>query len=269
MLLVIGLCVGITALIVALSMRDPKARAREARIAKLDAAIEKSWGIIARWNRTFEQGGRASPSTFANEYQIRRVGNLVVTSGRIAVSDLFSHAQEKPFEQAVPPGEYSVDVALGRSATHGERIAAARLLLSQEPAVRWEIIDEEYAVESGTAAIYDVAALPPFERIASVHDGPGKNYCTDVIFPEMQKNHAAGSNWTMHRPEETHAENMALFSTGLGDDVYDAWWGFSANGAPVALITEFGLEDEPEDVIAESPVLAANEEAFPAIKVVK
>ncbi|MDO9076392.1 MAG: DUF4241 domain-containing protein, partial [Brevundimonas sp.] len=109
-------------------------------------------------------------------YPVRtiRIGEVQITSGRVILVDPFlMSTRDRPLTVSVPPGRYPVDLAVADAGDSGQRVALARLLISDAPPVRWAlaVTDEQdpatltadaifgYGVDAGTGAFVD-AAVP-------------------------------------------------------------------------------------------------------------
>ncbi len=178
------------------------------------------------------------------------IGQLVITTGRIAASDPFVEPSPAPFTRAVPKGSFPVTLAILISANQDERVAFARVLLSQQPAVRWELACTEgqrierlkpseyfgYGVDSGTGCVMDPAAGQLLADRMKRETG----YC-DVIIDGMEKTYQHTRSWYDCRPSRERSENVMCFSSGEGDGSYPSFFGLAADGHAVALITDFRL----------------------------
>jgi hypothetical protein len=203
----------------------------------------------------------------ANEsitFKVQRLGEIALPSGRIGASDPLVLAQPESFSTAVPPGRYPVELAVAMLENEDERTAYARLLFSTEPAIRWAMAvtpgqdtstlsGEEifgYGVDTGTGCF-----LPPeagqvlADRMAEESD------YYEVVVEEMQKNKQTTWSWASIRPDPASDLSVIVFSTGYGDGVYASYFGFSADGRPVALVTDFQIVDEP--IAIEAPKATA------------
>jgi hypothetical protein len=66
-------------------------------------------------------------------YPVRtiRIGELQISSGRVIVVDPFlMSTRDRPLTVSVPPGRYPVDLAVADAGGSGQRVALARLLIS-------------------------------------------------------------------------------------------------------------------------------------------
>jgi hypothetical protein len=172
---------------------------------------------------------------------VHRLGELEVPSGRLCASDPFtsSFENDKPFAYTAPAGVYPVELAIARFDNADQRVACARLRFSAENAVatRWELAlfegqaqpasDEVagYGVDAGMGCFFDQRAQGKVDEKES-----------EAWLRAAEKNSV--DTWTWHS-SELGAANVVMFSSGFGDGFYGSYWGFSADGRLVELVTDF------------------------------
>ena len=171
---------------------------------------------------------------------------LNVPSGRITASDAYILDAE-PLTQPVPPGSHPLTLLI--AIIHDdERIAFAHVRFAPAPAVRWEmaLIPGQtpselkpgqifgYGVDSGTGCLADSAAY-------KLVDAAGQDVANQMM-TESRKVYRHTRDWLS---VETDAGSFALFSSGCGDGVYPSYFGFSADGRLISLVTDFGLAHWP------------------------
>jgi hypothetical protein len=164
-----------------------------------------------------------------------------------------------PFVRTIPPGHYPVWLALARRASDApwtERVACMVLLLSERPAVQWELAPRPgehltdlppghfygHGVDSGNACFVDAAAvgaLDPAIRRALYADG--------VVGAHKR------AGWrtrfvNVPLPGQVPA-NLIACSSGYGDGFYPSWWGVDETGDPCALVTDFCVLVEELDSV--------------------
>lgn len=132
----------------------------------------------------------------------------------------------------------------------GDYLAAgasfAKLELSSERAVRWELARRLgrakpfYAVDAGTGSFMDAAAVPLLEKLwerdPKLHE---------KIDSKRSREHLVcdSSSFTL---DESTGINFVYFTSGAGDGAYASYFGYSADGHIVELVTDFGvLDDDP------------------------
>ena len=188
------------------------------------------------------------------EFQCREIGQLLVTSGALAATDPFVFPDSAPFTQPVPAGRYPVSIAIACFGTD-ERVAFARVELSNSPAVSWTMALTEgqdpttlehdgffgYGVDAGTGCFTD----PVAGRLLADRMDQDDDYC-DVIIEEMEKTYRSTRSWHDWRPSPGRDENIICFSSGWGDGIYPSFFGFSGEGHLCALVTDFFILSDEE-----------------------
>lgn len=174
------------------------------------------------------------------------LGELSVRSGRLAACDPFVAdwaARDDGFVRRVATGPFPVELALavGEPARVGTRVAAARVVLAERPAVRWEpaLCDQGsaarsaiasldgYGVDAGAGCFYDPATSAVVDEatseawIAALHAEPARG-------------------WGAHLAPLGDG-NVAMFTSGDGDGWYRSYWGLDEAGFTVELVTDFAL----------------------------
>jgi hypothetical protein len=167
---------------------------------------------------------------------VQPVGMLHVPSGRIVAGGAISTMPEDfaPFSRAVPPGSYPVEASVVTISGDESAIAAARIVLSREPVVTWEVA----AGGSGGAPGYrdalglfcDAQTLPALQAYIDAADGSEWWYGPTKI---------EGKGWEVacFTPDDARAETCALFRTNY-DALAVSYWGLDASGAPALLVTD-------------------------------
>jgi hypothetical protein len=162
------------------------------------------------------------------------LGYLTLPTGRIVASDPFLDPWNEPFSVGVPRGAYLVLLAL----VWGE-VAAVMVYFGDGPPVSWRPADPPaFAVDSATGCLMDHkvcrflrrrADEDKYERYArrfreaiDETNGLGANYCVD--------------------PDS--GANIILFRTWGGDGHFPSYFGYSADGSVVCLVTDMYLSLE-------------------------
>jgi len=196
----------------------------------------------------------ADPEFGTLRFEQRTIGRLNLPSGRIVACDALIDPQPTPFGLEIAPGYYPVRIAIGRFANGDERIAAAMLQVVDEEPADWgaallvgqhpESVDEEdlpgYGVDSGSGSFLSLEAA---EFLASRLDEAVAAH----IAGRMEENYRHTRAWADILLDPARALNAIIFSSGLGDGAYPSFWGISADGRPLCLITEFGVAQPPEE----------------------
>jgi len=194
-----------------------------------------------------------------------RAGEADFPTGEVVLADPIAYLgtkYETVLEKKIPTGSYPVELSVLRSNLVGLRIAGARLLISDQPAVRYEIAMPKghqredlgkprvftfFGVDTGLACFADTKASEDsrlfFEQWQKKY--PDKNKYTDYFASIFQKSYEdrpevqnpGGSFCTWQLPET--GRRTVLFSSGMGDGIYSGYWGFDAHGNIANLTVPF------------------------------
>lgn len=201
-----------------------------------------------------------------SEYlQLATLGMADFPSGRLVLADPLCYLGSKyetALERQISPGSYPVQAAVMRTRYAGLRYTAARLLLAERPAVRYEIamplghqpedlgkpgVFSFFGVDAGLACFADAAISAEYVKFETDwrQQNLNKNIYDDYFAaffaesyaerPEIQRE---GGDFICWRLPNSGAR-LVMFSSGLGDGVYSAYWGFDAEGLPVELVVPF------------------------------
>ncbi|MCO5967416.1 DUF4241 domain-containing protein [Actinoallomurus soli] len=211
------------------------------------------------FERLFAPGTRHTlPGGDVATVRLRRDASLWLPSGRVVAGEPFMFdAMDGGFVQRVPPGRYPLELVL---AVFGEpddpaaydMIAAARLVIRDEPVVSWEMAvyegqdvstlgDDEffgYPVDGGTGGFVDAASIA-----ALCEDGE------DYLDRVMASLHARDTDPTAPGTltDEEGRPRLVVFSSGDGDGHYPTWVGRTADGEVACFITDFFILTDDED----------------------
>ena len=191
--------------------------------------------------------------------QVHELGRLVVTSGSIAASDPLVDPTPRPFQQRIPNGSHSVAVAVACYEGGDERVAFARVRLTETSPITWRMAttfgqdtatlraDEYfgYGVDAGTGCFMDPRAG---ELLSARMDEESEFY--NVIIEGMDRTYRHTWSWFDFTPAEGRPENIICFSSGFGDGSYPSFFGFDSQGAVCALVTDFCLFYEPPALVS-------------------
>jgi hypothetical protein len=89
-----------------------------------------------------------------------------------------------------------------------------------------------YGVDAGTGWFADVATLRAFDEC-------GED-ASDELMAAMDRTYENTWSWADVNCGDS-GENIIAFSSGYGDGLYASFWGLDEEGAPVCLVTDFGL----------------------------
>ncbi|WP_256104915.1 DUF4241 domain-containing protein [Streptomyces sp. ODS05-4] len=203
-------------------------------------------------NRFEEPGEHGLAGTLS---VVRVPGELWLPTGQVTACDPFvslGQGEAEPFTATVPPGRYAVECAVATLTRPGQepgerphrRIAAARLLIADAPAVSWEpaltagqdpaeLADDEfygYGVDAGTGCFYDAACDESFP-----YTGEDEGPLWDAFDAEDDDAQLGPHLIT----DQGTGHTLAAFSSGWGDGAYPTWVGRDAGGRVVSFVTDF------------------------------
>jgi hypothetical protein len=206
------------------------------------------------FSKAFIDGRKLEVESRSVTFHCHTIGELVVTTGSLVACDPFFCWAVRPFAVKVPPGRYPVILSVA-SMADDQRVAYAKLHVSDKPASRWEMAllpDEElsslkegevfgYSVDSGNGCFMD-------QEAATIHsqkldnDEEYEQHLTD----EMEKNYVNTWNWADINLNAATGANIITFTSGWGDGSYPLYFGYDENGNVVALVTHFALFEDQE-----------------------
>jgi hypothetical protein len=191
-------------------------------------------------------------------------GELWLPTGHIVACDPFlclGHGEAEPFTVAVAPGRYRVEAAVATLTQPDEppsdephlRVAAARLVIRDEPTATWELalqpgqdlaeLDEGefygYGVDAGTGAFYDAGVDGSFPDCEG-DEGP--------LWDAFDNTSWSPGPHLITAPDTGH--NLVAFTSGWGDGAYPTWIGRTAAGEVTCFVTDFFVAPDPSDVPA-------------------
>jgi len=186
-------------------------------------------------------------------------GELALPTGRVVACDPFVYlgaGDIEPFTVTVEPGLYPVQAAIvtltrpDRPASDRphHRVAAARLVIRDEPTATWELallpgqdpsdLGEDqfygYGVDAGTGCFYDASADGSFPECVE-DEGPLWDAFDDSDWapgPHLVASPSSGAT-------------LAAFTSGWGDGCYPTWTGRSESGEVTCFLTDFFVAPAP------------------------
>ena len=203
--------------------------------------------------------------TESPKIKVVRAGEADFPTGEVVLADPIAYLgsqYETVLDRKIPAGSYPVELSVCLSRIAGLRIAAARLPVSPQAAVRYEIampkgkepedlgkpgIFTFFGVDTGLACIADGKVSQEnrlfFEKWEK--ENPGKNKYTDyfaALFqesfqanPEFQNQGGSFLEWRL----PGSGVRTVLFSSGMGDGIYSGYWGLDAEGEIACLVVLF------------------------------
>lgn len=172
---------------------------------------------------------------------LRMARDLVLPTGRLVAGDLFSGAQPA-FEVALPAGRYPVVLTRARLPDGRQRVAFARIEIGRRPIDSWlvtgragdaESMATGFPVRSGFACYLDASSSGALGRPELLED-----------LVERTQGRGQGPWFTLDLPGGPG--NVAVFEAAPGHYAR-TYFGFEGDGALAAVVTEFGVLEEPAD----------------------
>jgi hypothetical protein len=181
---------------------------------------------------------------------VRHVGNVIASTGTIVACDPLVFPETEPFTVQVAPGTYPVLLAVAEVSAEDQRIAFAKLQFADTPPATWQMAalpGEDpstlapdqilgYPVDSGTGCFMDAAAAALLRNRLEGNDG-----VEETIIAAMEQTYVHTWSWADVRLSPNHPDNCIAFSSGWGDGVYASYFGYSATGDIVCLVTDFDV----------------------------
>jgi hypothetical protein len=178
-------------------------------------------------------------------FEQQNLGKLVVTTGRIVACDPFVMSDDEPFTQPVPVGRFPVEAAVAKF-DDDSRVALCRVRFREGQVVRWEMAltpgqDASslgptnyfgYGVDTGTGCFMDGAATALIETLFEEHGEEALGDALEETYVDTWS-HAAVVL------EPSSGLNVIAFSSGFGDGAYPSYFGYSATGEVLVLVTDF------------------------------
>ena len=182
------------------------------------------------------------------------MGALPCPTGEIVACDPFFCGIATPFLERVEPGHYPVHLHRLTLPRWGRRVAATELVVHPKqtvadfrPATCQPGQAAQYLVESGLGSFMDEQVRGEFAATLAqfYQKSPNGNYYADMLAAEFRATapnpadpFSVGDR-NMHSYSDAPHARVAMFSSGLGDGVYESFWGLDASGQLVSLFTSF------------------------------
>ena len=197
--------------------------------------------------------------------KVVRAGEADFPTGEVVLADPIAYLgtrYETVLQKKIPAGSYPVELSVCLSRIAGLRVAAARLLIRENPAVSYEIAMPKgkeredlgmpgvftfFGVDAGLACFAD-SELSEENRVFFEQwekENPGKNKYRDYFaalfqesceaHPEFQNQGTGFLEWKLPKS----GKRAVLFTSGMGDGVYSGYWGMDAEGEIVSLTVIF------------------------------
>lgn len=194
------------------------------------------------------------------------VGQVDFPAGNVVLADpmvyLGNEKYQTALEKQIPEGSYNVELSVIRSALAGVRVAAARLKITDQIALRYEIampkgfepadlqkpgVFSFFGVDAGLACFADALTAKEYRVFLEEwhQEHPDGNLYEDYfsqLFAENAKSDLAmktgAGNFLLWKLPKS-GNKLVMFASGMGDGIYSAYWGFDQNGNITELIVPF------------------------------
>ena len=203
--------------------------------------------------------------TKSDKCEVIQAGETDFPTGEVVLADPLAYLgtkYETVLEQKIPAGSYPVDLSICLSRIAGLRVAAARIRISDRPAVRYEIAMPKghqkkdqgkagvftfFGVDTGLACFADAQTSEAYRIYFEKwqQDNPGGNKYNDYFaalfqksyeeYPEYQNQGGSFLAWEL--PET--GQKLVMFSSGMGDGIYSGYWGLDEEEEAVCLVVPF------------------------------
>ena len=200
--------------------------------------------------------------TESPKIKVVRAGEADFPTGEVVLADPIAYLgsqYETVLDRKIPAGCYPVELSVCLSRIAGLRIAAARLPVSPQAAVRYEIAmpkgkEREELGKPGIFTFFGVDTGLADGKVSQENrlffekwekENPGKNKYTDyfaALFqesfqanPEFQNQGGSFLEWRL----PGSGLRTVLFSSGMGDGIYSGYWGLDAEGEIACLVALF------------------------------
>ncbi|MCA9244766.1 MAG: DUF4241 domain-containing protein [Phycisphaerales bacterium] len=201
--------------------------------------------VVSHSRRAYNREGKLGNFGWRYHCRRRQIGSIRLPSGRIVVGCPSMLDLREAFRVSVAPGTYTVwaTQAIGDDT----RNAFVTLQFGERSVARWEVAStletkehvlpvqsmEGFGVDSGQAWIMDALTA----EFLLTEEGRAQ---TEVEMIGSELEHASVAP-PLSPP---HTETLMVVESGMGDGVYNCYWGFDADNAPVCLVLDFNLAGE-------------------------
>ncbi len=183
--------------------------------------------------------------------KVKTLGDLRLVSGRLVACDPLTSPETGPFGETFPPGSYPVIVSVAHAVpSRDKRVAFAMLKLRDVAASEWKMLAPEgsdiselgddqmfgYGVDAGTGCFMDQVGATILAADYRADDILGQK-----LLARLQKSYVNTWSWGNIVLDKKSGANVLAFASGEGDGFYASYVGYGSDGAPVAVVTDFGI----------------------------
>lgn len=237
---------------------------REPVKSPLQTAFEKNLKFISQTDFDLETVKGLFHET--DKIKCFELGNCEFPSGHIIIADPLCYLQDKNsvyvLEKSVASGSYPVTLSVLYSEMAGVRIAGARLKITENIAVKYELAEPEkggeekrfppmagFAVEAGMGCFCDEQAAKDYWTFLAkwYAENPQGNIYDDYfasLFAESYEKEPGyqreGGDFLLWKnPVADTDSQIAMFASGMGDGYYPGIWGIDEKGELCELVVLF------------------------------
>jgi hypothetical protein len=211
--------------------------------------------------KAFKHGTKYKDEHAAYTVKLVDLAPVILPTGKVFAADPFTFHRVEPFDRTVKKGTYPVIASVAKVAPlkkgrTQERVGAAMLRFKKGAPASWinatrkgqklaKLDPDHYfgfGVDAGTACFCDItaaAALAKLNEVELANDNFEGWLMAKVSKGMLASKQAWGTGSAITVPD-TKA-NVVAFSSGWGDGFYGSYWGLSAKGEPLCLVTDFGV----------------------------
>jgi hypothetical protein len=192
--------------------------------------------------------------------KVLELAKLTLPTGKLFAADPLTFHKVVPFERSLKKGTYPVFVSIAnikyaakKKGYDQERLGAAMVRIKAGAVAKWvnatkkgqklKALEDDaafgYGVDAGTGCFADVVAAEALEYLNDVEvaNDNWEGYLLGKISDSL-----GAPAWGASRITDPKTKaNVVVFPSGWGDGVYASFWGLSKTGAPLCLVTDFGV----------------------------
>lgn len=186
-----------------------------------------------------------------NKTELVKIGDMDATADRLLLADpcYLGSNMILPMERTTAPGKLPVFASVMTTVMTGRVIAGIKVKVSQEATVRYELamplgikawqVDDPMVypyvdISTGVGCVVDklteLSLAAAYNQYFNVH---GKDMILDLLEPMVRE-----TGYAMFTIPDTEV-SVPIFSTGLGQGAYNAYWGFDQNNKLTELVFPF------------------------------
>ena len=184
------------------------------------------------------------------KFKIIEAEKVNFPTGKVVLSDPYYMLEEEKImdvmEENIEPNSYKVLLSSQSIKELGERIFAAKIVISNEKVEEYKILKPEgrewqvVGVDTGLCGITDKATQEEYRDFYKKwkKENKGKNFYDEYLYKIFEQNNDIGI-WKSEKTNNT----ILMCSTGFGDGVYNPICGYDKNGKLCDVVIMFITPD--------------------------